>query len=105
MVILSTGDLSFAATKCYDLEVLAPGQDKYLECSSCSNFEDFQARRTGIRYRVSDGKTHYVHTLNGSGVALPRTFVCLLENYQQEDGSIIIPEVLRSYMDGLEKLE
>lgn len=101
---LSTGDISFAAAKCYDIEVWAPGQDKYLECSSCSNFGDFQARRAGIRYRASDGKIHYVHTLNGSGVALPRTFICLLENYQQEDGSVIIPEVLRPYMDGLQRI-
>lgn len=105
VMALCTGDLSFSAAKCYDIEVWAPGQGKWLECSSCSNFEDFQARRAGIRYRSKDGKVKYVHTLNGSGVALPRTYVCLLENYQQEDGSVVIPEVLRPYMDGLEVLK
>ena len=105
IVQLCTGDLSFAAAKCYDIEVWAPGQGKYLECSSCSNFGDFQARRAGIRYKTKEGKTQYVHTLNGSGVALPRTLICLLEHYQQEDGTIIIPEVLRPYMDGLDKIK
>lgn len=105
VVTLCTGDLSFSATKCYDIEVWAPGQDKWLECSSCSNFEDFQARRAGIRYRTKDGKVQYVHTLNGSGVALPRTYICLLENYQEEDGSVTIPEPLRPYMDGLGKIK
>lgn len=103
--VLSTGDLSFAAAKCYDIEVWAPGQNAWLECSSCSNFEDFQARRAGIRYRDKNRKVHYLHTLNGSGVALPRTFICILENYQQEDGSVDIPEVLRPYMDGQEKIK
>jgi len=104
VAVLSTGDLSFAAAKCYDIEVWAPGQQAWLECSSCSNFEDFQARRAGIRYRDKNRKIHYLHTLNGSGVALPRTFICILENYQQEDGSVVIPEVLRPYMDGMEKI-
>ena len=104
VAVLSTGDLSFAAAKCYDIEVWAPGQQAWLECSSCSNFEDFQARRAGIRYRDKNRKIHYLHTLNGSGVALPRTFICILENYQQEDGSVVIPKVLRPYMDGMEKI-
>jgi seryl-tRNA synthetase len=101
---LCTGDISFAAAKCYDIEVWSPGQNGWLECSSCSNFEDFQARRAGIRYKTKEGKTQFVHTLNGSGVALPRTFVCILENYQQEDGTVIIPKALRPYMDGMEKI-
>jgi seryl-tRNA synthetase len=106
VVTLSTGDLSFAAAKCYDLEVWAPGLEKYLEVSSCSNFEDFQARRGDIRFRPAPGeKPRFVHTLNGSGVALPRTVIALLENYQQEDGSVRIPEVLQPYMNGLEKIE
>ena len=104
VAVLSTGDLSFAAAKCYDIEVWAPGQQAWLECSSCSNFEDFQARRAGIRYRDKNRKIHYLHTLNGSGVALPRTFICILENYQQEDGSVVIPKVLRPYLDGMEKI-
>lgn len=105
VISLCTSDLSFSAAKCYDLEVWAPGQGAWLECSSCSNFEDFQARRAGIRYKAKDGKMQYVHTLNGSGVALPRTYICLLENYQQEDGTVIIPEKLRPYMDGLERIK
>ena len=105
VVNLSTGEISFAAAKCYDIEVWAPGQNKYLECSSCSNFEGFQARRAGIRYKAKNGKINYVHTLNGSGVALPRTFICILENYQQENGSVIIPEALRPYMDGIERIK
>lgn len=104
VISLCTGDISFAAAKCYDIEIWSPGQNVWLECSSCSNFEDFQARRAGIRYKGKDGKTQYVHTLNGSGVALPRTFVAILENFQQEDGSVIIPKVLRPYMDGMEKI-
>jgi seryl-tRNA synthetase len=106
VVILSTGDLSFAASKCYDIEVWAPGIGKYLEVSSCSNFQDFQARRGGIRFRPEEGgKLLHVHTLNGSGLALPRTVIAIIENNQQEDGSILIPEVLRPYMNGLEKIE
>ena len=101
---LCTGDLSFAAAKCYDFEAYAPGVDKYLEVSSCSNFEDFQARRANIRYKDENNKTKFIHTLNSSGLALPRTMVAILESYQQEDGSVVIPEVLRPYMGGLEKI-
>lgn len=99
---LCVGDLSFASSKCYDLEAWAPGVERWLEVSSCSNFEDFQARRINVRFRDEQGKVRFVHTLNGSGVALPRTLIALLENHQQEDGSVIVPEVLRPYMDGLE---
>ena len=105
VVSLCTADLSFAAAKCYDIEVWAPGLGKYLEVSSCSNFEDFQARRASIRFRrESTGKVEYVHTLNGSGLALPRTVIALLEEYQTERGTVTIPEVLREYMDQLEML-
>lgn len=102
---LCTGDLSFAAARCYDIELWAPGQNDWLEVSSCSNFEDFQARRAGIRYRPEGGKPRFVHTLNGSGVALARLFVAILENYQNEDGSITIPDALVPYMGGLERIE
>ena len=103
--MLSTQDLSFAASKCYDLEAFAPGMDKWLEVSSCSNFEDFQARRANIKFRRKDTKkVEFVHTLNGSGVALARTVVAIMENYQQKDGSIIIPEALRPYFDGRERI-
>jgi seryl-tRNA synthetase len=106
VVILPTEDLSFSASKCYDLEAYAPGIDAWLEVSSCSNFTDFQARRANIRYRNKQTKkTEFVHTLNGSGVALARLVVVLLETYQQKDGSVVIPEVLRPYMDGKESLE
>jgi seryl-tRNA synthetase len=99
VVLLSTGDMGFSAAKCYDLELFAPGVDKWLEVSSCSNFEDFQARRANIRYRPEPkAKPEFVHTLNGSGVALPRLVVALMENYQQADGTIVVPEVLRPYM-------
>lgn len=98
---LSTGDMSFAAAKCYDIEVWAPGVGKFLEVSSCSNFEDFQARRINIRFRDEDGKLRFVHTLNGSGLALPRTVIAILETYQQKDGSIAIPDVLQPYMGGI----
>ena len=99
---LASGDLSFAAAKCYDIEVYAPGLDKWLEASSCSNFEDFQARRVNIRYKGKDMKKPlFVHTLNGSGVATPRTMVALLETYQRPDGGIDIPEVLWPYTHGL----
>ncbi len=101
---LCSGDLSFSAAKCYDFEAYAPGVDKYLEVSSCSNFEDFQARRANIRYKDADNKTRFVHTLNSSGLALPRTMVAIIESNQQEDGSIIIPEVLRPYMGGLDRI-
>lgn len=104
VVMIPTGELSFASAKCYDIEAWAPGQGEWLEVSSVSNFEDFQARRANIRYRDGKGKIHFVHTLNGSGLALPRTVVAILENYQQADGSVIIPEVLRPYMRGLEVL-
>jgi len=97
---LSSQDLSFAASKCYDLEAYAPGIDAWLEVSSCSNFEAFQSRRSNIRYRRQDKKLDYPHTLNGSGVALARTMACLIENHQQSDGSITIPEVLRPYLNG-----
>ncbi|MGR3309630.1 MAG: serine--tRNA ligase [Candidatus Brocadiales bacterium] len=102
---LCTGDMSFAAAKCYDIEAWAPGVGRYLEVSSCSNFEDFQARRSNIRFRDEDGKTKYVHTLNGSGVALARTFAAILETYQKENGSIEIPEPLQPYMGGLKIIE
>jgi seryl-tRNA synthetase len=106
--ILSTQDLSFSASKCYDLEAYAPGLDKWLEVSSCSNFESFQARRANIKFRRStaDGKrsTEYLHTLNGSGVALARTVIAILENYQQPDGSVVIPEALRPYLHGKERI-
>ncbi len=98
---LSTGDMSFAAAKCYDIEVWAPGVNKFLEVSSCSNFEDFQARRTNIRFRDEEGKLRFVHTLNGSGLALPRTVIALLETYQQKDGSIVIPDIIQPYMGGI----
>lgn len=103
---LCNGDLGFSAAKTYDIEVWLPGQAVYREISSCSNFEDFQARRAGIRYRAAASKkTAFVHTLNGSGLAVGRTFVAVLENYQQEDGSVLIPEALRPYMHGMERIE
>ena len=106
VVNLCTGDLGFSASKTYDIEVWLPGQDTFKEISSCSNFEEFQARRAKIRYRISGkSKTEYVHTLNGSGLAVGRTLVAILENYQQDDGSVIIPEVLRPYLYGVEKIE
>jgi len=99
IVLLCTGDLSFSAAKCYDIELWAPGEEKYLEVSSCSNFESFQSRRGNIRFRRSDNnKLDFVHTINGSGVATPRLMVALLETYQQVDGSIKIPEVLVPFM-------
>jgi len=105
VVVLATQDLSFAASKCYDLEAFAAGSNKWLEVSSCSNFESFQARRANIKFRKKETKKpEYVHTLNGSGVAMARTVIAILENYQQKDGSILIPEVLRPYMDGKERI-
>jgi seryl-tRNA synthetase len=104
VVTLSTGDLGFASAKTYDIEVWLPGQNKYREISSCSNFTDFQARRASIRFR-RDKKPEFVHTLNGSGVAVGRTVVAVLENYQQKDGSVIVPQALRPYMHGLDRLE
>ena len=105
VVCLATGDLSFSAAKCYDLEAWAPGLGQYLEVSSCSNFEEFQAQRADIRCRQdATKKTRFVHTLNGSGVALARTLVCLLETHQRPDGRVAIPEPLRPYLDGQELL-
>ncbi len=102
---LCSADISFAAAKCYDIEVWAPGVERYLEVSSCSNFEDFQARRSGIRFRREQrGKPEYVHTLNGSGLALPRTVIAILETYQHPDGTVSVPEVLRPYMRGMETI-
>jgi seryl-tRNA synthetase len=105
VVELCTGDMGFASAKTYDLEVWLPGQNTYREISSCSNCEDFQARRANIRYRKEPkGRPLFVHTLNGSGLAVGRTFVAVLENYQQKDGSVVIPEVLRPYMGGLDRI-
>ncbi|MFO8031256.1 MAG: serine--tRNA ligase [Desulfohalobiaceae bacterium] len=105
VVTLCSGDLGFSAAKTYDIEVWLPGQDNYREISSCSNFEDFQARRANIRYKGSQGKkSELLHTLNGSGLAVGRTLIAIVENYQQEDGSVIVPEALRPYMQGKEKI-
>ncbi len=108
VVTLCTGDLGFAAAKTYDLEVWLPSQHLYREISSCSNFEGFQARRANIRFRAAgakkDARNEYVHTLNGSGLAVGRTLVAILENYQQPDGSVLIPDALRDYMGGLERI-
>ncbi|MDQ8700028.1 serine--tRNA ligase [Hyphomicrobium sp. LHD-15] len=105
-MLLCTGDMGFASRRTYDIEVWLPGQDAYREISSCSVCGDFQARRMGARYRAAGGKdVRFVHTLNGSGLAVGRTLVAVLENYQQADGSVIIPEALRPYMGGLAKLE
>ena len=106
VVVLCSGDTGFAAAKTYDIEVWLSGQNAYREISSCSNFESFQARRAGIRYRMKGvRKTGYVHTLNGSGLAVGRTLVAILENFQKKDGSVLIPEALRPYMDGLERIK
>lgn len=103
VLLQSTGDLSFGAHKTYDIEVWAPGCEEWLEVSSISNIGDFQARRSNIKYRPAEGgKTEFVHTLNGSGLGLPRTLIAVLENYQQADGSVVIPEVLKPYMGGIE---
>ena len=105
VVTLASGDMSFTSAKTYDLEVWIPSQDTYREISSCSNFEDFQARRANIRYRPKDRKkTRFVHTLNGSGLALGRTWVAIIENYQQADGSITVPAALQPYMNGLTEI-
>ena len=101
---LCSGDMGFSAAKCYDLELWAPGEQQWLEVRSCSCFTDYQARRLNCRFKDADGKTKFVHTLNGSGVALPRLMVALLEQHQNADGSVTIPEVLRPYMNGQEKL-
>ena len=106
VMLLCSGDLSFAAAKCYDFEVFAPGSAQWLECSSCSNFEDFQARRMGLRFRREAGsRPEHPHTLNASGVALPRTYASILEHHQTENGSVRIPQALRPYLDGLESLD
>jgi len=105
VVALSTGDIGFGSSKTYDIEVWLPSQDTFREISSCSNYEAFQARRAQIRFRRAGGaKPEFVHTLNGSGLAIGRTWIAVLENYQQPDGSIIVPEVLRPYMGGIEKI-
>jgi seryl-tRNA synthetase len=105
VVALSTGDIGFGPAKTYDIEVWLPSQNTFREISSCSNYEAFQARRAQIRFRRAGGtKPEYVHTLNGSGLALGRTWIAVLENYQQADGSILIPEILRPYMNGMEKI-
>jgi seryl-tRNA synthetase len=95
---LCTGDVGFSSAKTYDIEVWAPGHGGYLEVSSCSNFEDYQARRMKLRFKDEDGKNRFCHTLNGSGTALPRLYVAFIETHQQEDGSILIPEPLQPYM-------
>jgi seryl-tRNA synthetase len=106
VVVLCTGDMGFNAAKTYDIEVWLPGQNAYREISSCSNCTDFQARRSNIRYRPEPkAKPHFVHTLNGSGLAVGRTLIAVLENYQQKDGSVVIPEALRPYMGGVERIE
>ena len=105
VIILCTGDMGFAASKTYDLEVWIPAQETYREISSCSNTESFQARRAKIRYRNKEGKVDYLHTLNGSGLAVGRTVAAILENYQQEDGSVKIPEVLVPYMNGTTEIK
>ena len=105
VVVLSTGDMGFAAAKTYDIEVWLPGQQAYREISSCSNCTDFQARRASLRYRPQAGaKPRFLHTLNGSGLAVGRTLIAVLENYQQEDGSVVVPEALRPYMGGTERI-
>jgi seryl-tRNA synthetase len=105
VVVLATGDMGFSAAKTYDIEVWLPGQQAYREISSCSNCTDFQARRASLRYRpAARGKPRFVHTLNGSGLAVGRTLIAVLENYQQEDGTVVVPEVLRPYMGGVERI-
>ena len=105
VLLLCTGDMSFSCSKCYDIELHAPGKNVWLEASSCSNFTDFQSRRARIKYRPEPHlKSEFIHTLNGSGLALPRTMVAVLENYQNKDGTVTIPEVLRKYMKGQETI-
>jgi seryl-tRNA synthetase len=105
LVSICSGDLGFVAAQKYDIEMWAPGCNEWLEVSSCSNCTDFQARRANIRYRpAARAKPELVHTLNGSGLALPRVLIAVLENYQQEDGSVVVPEALRPYMGGVDKL-
>jgi seryl-tRNA synthetase len=105
VMTLSTGDMGFTAAKTYDIEVWLPGQETYREISSCSNFVDFQARRANIKYRTAEKKTGFVHTLNGSGLPIGRTLVAILENYQNEDGSVRVPSVLRPYLKGVEVIK
>jgi seryl-tRNA synthetase len=105
VLLLSTIDMGFSAAKCYDIEIWSPGMERWLETSSVSHFEDFQARRANIRYRDTDGKVKFVHTLNGSGVALARLIATIIEAGQNADGSVTIPEALRPYMGGMEKME
>jgi len=104
VVLLCAGDMSASARRCYDIEVWLPGQNAYREISSCSNCEAFQARRMQARFRNAQGKPELVHTLNGSGLAVGRTLVAVLENYQSADGSITVPDVLRGYMGGMERI-
>jgi seryl-tRNA synthetase len=104
VVVLCTGDMGFSSAKTYDIEVWLPSQNRFREISSCSNFEDFQARRANIRFKSADAKRGFVHTLNGSGLAVGRTWLAILENYQQADGSVVIPEALRPYLGGLARL-
>jgi seryl-tRNA synthetase len=103
-IVLCTGDMGFSSARTYDIEVWLPGLNDFKEISSCSNFEAFQARRAGIRVKAGKGKTEFAHTLNGSGLAIGRTWVAIVENYQQKDGSVVIPEVLRPYLNA-EKIE
>jgi len=106
VLLLCTGDMGFASAKTYDLEAFAPGQEQWLEVSSCSCFTDFQARRARIKFRPEAHlKSEFVHTLNGSGLALPRTMVAVMENYQNKDGTITVPKILRPYMQGQEIIE
>lgn len=104
VMLLCSGDMGFSSAQTYDLEVWLPGQNAYREISSCSNFGDFQARRAQIRYKTKEGKNTFVHTLNGSGLAVGRTVIAILENYQQEDGTVLIPKVLQPYLGGVEKI-
>ncbi len=105
VVVLCTSDMGFSSAKTYDIEVWLPSQNRFREISSCSNFEAFQARRANIRFRDERGKSQFVHTLNGSGLAIGRTWLAILENYQQKDGSVVIPDALRPYMRGVERIE
>jgi seryl-tRNA synthetase len=105
VITLCTGDMGFSAAKTYDLEVWVPAQNTYREISSCSNTESFQARRMQARYRNAQGKPELLHTLNGSGLAVGRTLVAVLENFQNADGSVTVPAALRPYLGGVEKLE
>jgi seryl-tRNA synthetase len=106
VIALCTGDLSFGAAKCYDIEVMSPATGKWLEVSSCSNFEDFQARRMNLRFRPNEkDKPRFVHTLNGSALALPRVMIAILENYQTKEGTVRVPSVLVPYMGGIEVIE